>query len=81
MCFLCIWTSRDDSNHFTEREWPPKVEHVVGRYNVQHMPLVDPTSVYLPPLYIKLDLMKNFEKAMEVNENGFRYLQNRFCLQ
>ena len=43
------------------------------------MALVDPKSVYLPPLHNKLRLMKNFVKAMEVNENRFCYLQNRFC--
>ena len=78
MCFLCLWNSRDDSNHFTVKEWPPRVEHVVGRYNVQHMPLVDPKRAYLPPLHIKLGLMKNFVKAMDVEGSGFKYLQNRF---
>ena len=43
------------------------------------MPLVDPKSVYQPPLHIKLGLIKNFVKTMEVEENGFYYFENRFC--
>ena len=46
---------------------------------MQHMPLVNPQSVYLPPMHIKLGLMKNFVKAIGVNRNGFRYLQSKFC--
>ena len=43
------------------------------------MPLVDPKSVRLPSLHIKLGLMKNFVKAMDVNGNGLRYIQKRLC--
>ena len=79
MCFLCLWNSRDDRNHFFVKKWPSRVDHEVGRYNVQHMPLVDPKKVCLPPLHIKLGLIKNFVKAMNVEGNGFKYLQKMFC--
>ena len=79
MRFLCLWNCRDDSNHFTVQELLPRVEHVVGRYSMLHIPLVDPKTVYLHPLHVKLGLMKNFAKAMDVNGNGFPYFQNRFC--
>ena len=48
MCFLCLWDSRDDTNHYryTKTVWPPKEEHAVGRYNVGHIPLHDPQKVY-----------------------------------
>lgn len=78
MCFLCLWDSRDDSNHYTRKQWPPRDEHTVGRYNVKHKSLVDPMKVYLPPLHIKLGLMKNFVKAMDNNGKGFQYLKEKF---
>ena len=43
------------------------------------MLLANSKSVDLPPLHIKLSLMKKFVKAMDVNGNEFQYLQNKFC--
>jgi hypothetical protein len=34
--------------------------------------------VYLPPLHIKLGLMKNLVKAMDRDGQGFLYLQRSF---
>jgi hypothetical protein len=78
MCFLCLWNSRDDKNHYKVQQWPSRVDHTVGRYNVQHASLVDPLKVYLPPLHIKLGLMKNFVVAMDHNGSGFQYLKDKF---
>ena len=78
MCFLCLWDSRDDSNHYSRTIWPPRKELAVGRYNVKHTPLIDPQKVYLPPLHIKLGLMKNFVKAMDQHGKGFQYLLEKF---
>ena len=41
-------------------------------------PLVDPKKVLLPPLHIKLGLMKNFVKAMDREGEGFKYLTEHF---
>ena len=47
--------------------------------NIQHIPLVNPDKVLMPPLHIKLGLMKNFVKAMEKqNSNGFEFLCKNF---
>ena len=72
------WACRDDSNHYTKPIWPPREELAVGRYNVKHTPLIDPRKVYLPPLHIKLGLMKNFVKAMDHHGKGFQYLLEKF---
>ena len=79
MCFLCLWINRHDSNHFTAKEWPPRVEQVIRRYNVQHMPLVDLKSVYLPPLHIKLGMMENFVKGMDINGMDFGIFKTDFA--
>ena len=41
-------------------------------------PLVDRDSTFLPPLHIKLGLMKQFVKALDKNGNCFRYIRSRF---
>ncbi|KAL6489664.1 hypothetical protein MHYP_G00000090 [Metynnis hypsauchen] len=73
MCFLCLWDSRDDANHYKVKKWPDRVQHTVGK----HQALVDPKKIYLPPLHIKLGLFKNF-KAMDHNSDGFKYLKQKF---
>ena len=78
MCFLCLWNSRDDENHFKVKDWPRRTCNTVGRFNVQHPALVDPQKIYLPPLHIKLGLMKNFVKAMDPKGQGFLYLKEKF---
>jgi hypothetical protein len=42
---------------------------------VLNNPLVNTEKVFLPPLPIKLGLMKNFIKAMDKNGAGFMYLK------
>ena len=64
MCFLCLWNSRADEQHYETVEWPSREIFHPGSFNVQHLPLVDAKKVFLPPLHIKLDLIKNFVKAM-----------------
>ena len=41
-------------------------------------PLVDRDSILLPPLHIKLGLMKQFVKALDKNGDYFRYILSRF---
>lgn len=51
---------------------------VPGQKNVKHLPLVKPSDVFLPPLHIKLGLMKTFVKAMDRDGDGFLYLKEKF---
>ena len=46
-----------------------------GQHNVKHVPLVEPRDVLLPPLHIKLGLMKNFVKAMDKEGEGSAYMR------
>ena len=43
-----------------------------------HIPFVDKQRVLLPPLHIKLGLMKNYVKALNKEGNAFKYLAMRF---
>ena len=71
MSFLCLWNSRDDTNQV----WKSHENSTVERFNLKHAPLVNPKNIFLPPLHIKLGLMKTFVKAMNHDDNAFRYLK------
>jgi hypothetical protein len=77
-CFLCEWDSRDRKNHYIQKQWPKRDSLIPGKKNVLNNPLVNPEKVVLPPLHIKLRLMKNFVKAMDKNSTGFMYLKHKF---
>jgi len=78
MCFLWIWNSRGDKNLYKKHDWPSRTEHVVGKYDIKHQALIDTQRVHLPPLHIKLSLMKNFVKSMDHQNSGFQYLKDKF---
>ena len=42
------------------------------------MPLADPKNVLLPPLHIKLGLMKCFVRAKDHQGSRFKYLKETF---
>lgn len=78
MCFLCLWDSRADSEHYIRKEWPPRTTFVPGKSNVEHTPLVDPSKIILPPLHIKLGLIKSFIKNLEPDGKAYMFLREKF---
>src|SRR5215469_18531406 len=78
-CFLCLWDSRADSLHYDQKtEWPQRTEFIPGSCSMKQLPLVDPKKILLPPLHIKLGLMKNFVKALNKDGEGFGHLKQMF---
>ncbi|UYV66554.1 hypothetical protein LAZ67_4002056 [Cordylochernes scorpioides] len=77
-CFLCEWDSRDRERHYIKKIWPNRKIFTPGYKNIANLPLIDSENIYLPPLHIKLGLMKNFVKAMDRNASGFAYLKQNF---
>ena len=80
-CFICEWDSRARQSHYIQKNWPLRDELIPAKKSVSHHPLVDPKKVLLPPLHIKLGLIKNFVKAMvKYNKNGegFQYIKSKF---
>jgi len=45
---------------------------------VIHKALIDATKVLLPPMHIKLGLIKNFVKALKQDGAGFQYINRSF---
>jgi hypothetical protein len=60
------------------KHWKKRQKLTPGERNVVHNPLVDAAKVFLPPLHIKLGLVKNFVKAMKKDGFVFLYLQQKF---
>jgi len=77
-CFLCEWDSRDRAKHWTKKVWPKRTSLVPGSKNVLRESLVEPNKVILPPLHIKLGLMKQFVKALDREGDCFKYLGEKF---
>lgn len=76
-CFLCMWDSRATDQHYKKKKWPQR-GWIVGNDNVKLTPLVKPDKIILPPLHIKLGLMKNFVKALNKTGSAFLHLREMF---
>ena len=55
-CFLCLWDSRADDQHYVRQEWPSRQGLKPGSHNGLSHPLVETGKIFLPPLLIKLGL-------------------------
>ena len=77
-CFLCLWDNRDRQNHYVQKDWPKRINITPGTNNIVQKPLVNPTDILIPPLHIKLGLMKQFVKALNKDAPCFLYLVEKF---
>jgi hypothetical protein len=77
-CFMCEWDSRARDLHWKNTLWPCRTDLKPGSKNVIHSNLIDPNKVILPPLHIKLGLIKQFVKSLNQNSEAFKYLSNKF---
>lgn len=77
-CFLCLWDSRARVEHYIKKDWPKRENITVGRNNVKYVALVKMENIILPPLHIKLGLVKNFIKTLDKEGQAFAYLKTIF---
>lgn len=77
-CFICLWDSRARSEHWSKKDWPSREAMVPGNHNIVNQPLVPRDRIILPPLHIKLGLMKQFVKALNKDGDCFRYISRKF---
>ena len=73
-----MWDSRDRKSHYIQADWPARNLNYSETKNVVAEPLVDTKDVLIPPLHIKLGLMKNFVKGMNREGQAFKYLREKF---
>lgn len=78
MCFLCKWDSRATSSHYHIKYFEERKENIIGDLNVIHESLVPKDKVILPPLHIKLGVVKNFIKSLNTQGNAFKRIQTIF---
>ena len=77
-CFLCLWDSRAKNQHCIKKDWPAREGLIPGQQNVINPPLVSRDRIILPPLHIKLGLIKQFVKGLDKNGNCFLFLSKKF---
>ncbi|GFV38088.1 uncharacterized protein TNCV_4203981 [Trichonephila clavipes] len=77
-CFMCLWDSRDKQHHWSQKVWLVREKLKVGDKNVINTPLVNIDRILLPPLYIKLGIMKQFVKALDKSGECFNFLSRKF---
>lgn len=64
MCFMCDWDSRDKGNQYEIYRWKRREESSRGDANMIRDPLVPKEKILLPPLHVKLGIVKNFLKQV-----------------
>lgn len=80
MCHLCLFEGRKRETHYTTIIYPPRTEDNSDEaHSVIKPPLIPSENIIIPPLHIKLGLMKQFVKAMnKVGSEAFDYLNLKF---
>ena len=68
---------RDRKHQYILKQWPKRESLTLLQKHVVNTPLINPEKVYLALFHIKLELTKNFIKAMDQNSTGLMYLKDK----
>jgi len=75
---VCVWMGQPNKNrHYKIKEWHMPENWVPGEKCVRNRPIVNKNNILLPPLHIKLGLVKNFVKPMNKQGKGFEFLRKK----
>lgn len=77
-CFLSLWDSRYKGNQYERKVWPERTVHISGHQNIARPALVPMDKILLPPLHIKLGIVKNFVKRLNKDSESFAYVSFYF---
>lgn len=64
MCFMCNWDSRFKGDQYCFHGWQDRTTHEIGKANVIGKALVPKEKILLPPLHVKLGIVKSFLKTI-----------------
>lgn len=78
MCFLCDWDSRFKGNQYDMHKWKCRDESVHKNANVLRDPLVPKEKILLPPLHVKLGIVKSFVKTIAKRDEVYDCLHQIF---
>jgi hypothetical protein len=76
--FLYEWDSRARDKHWDTVYWPEREQLQLRSKNVSNVSLVDHEKILLPPLHIKLVMMKQFVKTLDRKSPCIQYLCTKF---
>ena len=77
-CFLCLWNSRADEQHYLVKHWQARKDLTSGSHNVLNSSLFERSKILLPPLHIRLGRAKQFVKALKPTSRAFRHIRQMF---
>lgn len=77
-CFLCLWEGRSREMHYTNHKWPSRHTYRIGQDSIINKPLVPSSKIILPPLHIKLGLIRNFTRALDVEGPAMKHIKTLF---
>lgn len=77
-CFICLWDSRAKQEHWVKKDWPLRKNMKPGKHNIVQNSLVARDKIILPPLHIKLGIMKQFVKSLDKDGDCFSYICQKF---
>ena len=77
-CFICYWDSCATDQHRVKKDWAAREDLAVGDKYITNEPLVNRDHTILLLLHIKLDLMKQFVKALDKDGVCFNYIAKTF---
>ena len=72
-CFLFEWDIRARDKHRETVHWPEREQLQPGSKNVSNVSLVDREDILLPPLHIKLGMMKQFVNTLRTGDADLRF--------
>ncbi|GFV07786.1 uncharacterized protein TNCV_4288161 [Trichonephila clavipes] len=75
---MCLQDSCDKQHHCSQKVWPVREELKFGTKNVINKPSVSQDRIILPPLHIKLGIMKQLVKALDKSGECFNFLSRKF---
>jgi hypothetical protein len=76
--FMCEWDRSARSQRWQQKHWTPRTSLEPGSENILCKSLVDQNKILLPPLHIKLVIIKQFAKTLPNTGNCFKYLCKKF---
>ena len=57
-CFICEWEGRDQSLHYSRKDWPARKSLQLGIMNAENQPLVELSEILFPSIHLKVGLTK-----------------------
>lgn len=76
-CFLCTWEGRAKEKHYDDNHiWPSRMQFTIGKERESQIrkELVPANKIILPPLHIKLGVVRNFTRALPRNGEAYACL-------